>query len=505
MARSKNYSVKATISAVDKFTTPLRALSANVRSVTRGITEAVTGTLGKMTALAGALGVAFSAAKIKGYFDDYVSRAGEVGDMARQVGLSAEALQELRYAAELSDVSLESFDSSMNIFVRYLGQARAGTGLLKTYLDKLPGGLQKSIVGAKSTEEAFSAVMGAMARMPRATDRAALAAAAFGRSGLVMTRMSEKGLDGLMALRKEAEEYGLVSDDAGDAADDFGHTQIRLRYAMMGVQNAIAGALLPVMKPMILDTIKWIKELKSSGRLAAVIDRVKLSLMNAWQWIKANKDVAVEYAKIAFDGVINAIGWIRDHWAQILFYTKAIFALWVGTQVIGAIKGIAASIGLLGQAFAGLHAISSVALGTLGAIGGSIAAAAPAIAGLTVTVWKAVEAWNAWKDVQESERQSREIVQDTQSWVNRKNAERRAQGLPELPATAEGRDLLYKQQRSLRLEARQKTDVGGQVTVKFDNAPPGLRVTNVTTTNPSVTVKATVDTGKSSLALGVTQ
>ena len=505
MARSKNYSVKATISAVDRFTTPLRALSSNIRSVTRGITGAVTGTMGRMTALAGALGVAFSAAKIKGYFDDYVSRAGEVGDMARQVGLSATALQELRFAAELSDVSLESFDSSMNIFVRYLGQARAGTGLLKTYLDKLPDGLRKSIIGAKSTEEAFGAVMGALERMPKATDRAALAAAAFGRSSLVMTRMSEKGLAGLTELRKEAAEYGLVSDESGDAADDFGHTQIRLRYAMMGVQNAIGSALLPVLKPMVLDTIKWVKELKQSGRLAAVIDRVKLALIDSWQWIKANKDVAIEYAKIAFDGVIHAITWIRDHWAQILYYTKVIFALWVGAQVIGAIKGIAASIGLLGQAFAGLHAASSVALGTLGAIGGPIAAAELAIAGITVTVWKAVEAWRAWKDVQESERQSREIVQQTQDWVTRKNQERRAQGLPELPNTAEGRDLLYKQQRQLRLDARQKTDVGGQVTVKFANAPPGLRVTSTTATNPAVPVKATVDTGTNSLALGVTQ
>jgi hypothetical protein len=505
MARSKNYSVKATISAVDRFTTPLKALSSNIRSVTRGITGAVTGTMGRMTALAGALGVAFSAAKIKGYFDDYVSRAGEVGDMARQVGLSATALQELRFAAELSDVSLESFDSSMNIFVRYLGQARAGTGLLKTYLDKLPDGLRKSIIGAKSTEEAFGAVMGAMERMPKATDRAALAAAAFGRSGLVMTRMSEKGLAGLTELRKEAAEYGLVSDESGDAADDFGHTQIRLRYAMMGVQNAIGSALLPVLKPMVLDTIKWVKELKQSGRLAAVIDRIKLALMDAWSWIKANKDVAIEYAKIAFDGVIHAITWIRDNWSQILYYTKVIFALWVGAQVIGAIKGIAASIGLLCQAFAGLHAAASGGLAVLGAVGGTVAAASVAIAGLIVTVWKAVEAWNAWKDVQESERQSREIVQQTQDWVTRKNQERRAQGLPELPNTVEGRDLLYKQQRSLRLEARQKTDVGGQVTVKFDNAPPGLRVTSTTATNPAVPVKATVDTGTNSLALGVTQ
>ena len=66
-----------------------------------------------------------------------IDAAGALADTAVNLGINVEALQELRYAAEMSGVAQESFDKSLEKFTRNIGAAAQGSGAAKSAFDIL--------------------------------------------------------------------------------------------------------------------------------------------------------------------------------------------------------------------------------------------------------------------------------------------------------------------------------------------------------------------------------
>lgn len=142
-----------------------------------------------------------------------VEFADAIGDAADRIGISTDALQEYRYAAQLSGVETESLDSNLEKFVKNLGEMRVGTGTLTSYLKKYDEQLLKNIQNAKSTDEALNLVFKALGNTKSEADRAALAAAAFGKAGIGMTLMAKDGAEELENMRQKAHELGIVMDE----------------------------------------------------------------------------------------------------------------------------------------------------------------------------------------------------------------------------------------------------------------------------------------------------
>ena len=140
--------------------------------------------------------------------------ADSIAKTARAAGISAESLQELRYAADLSGISVSAFDSALLGFSKRVGELRAGTGALVTILKKSDDGLLAQLRTAGNVETAFNMVMKAAAGMGNELDRNALLAAAFGRTaGVQMANLLSEGTEGIEKLRKEARDLGLVLSD----------------------------------------------------------------------------------------------------------------------------------------------------------------------------------------------------------------------------------------------------------------------------------------------------
>jgi len=139
--------------------------------------------------------------------------ADAIGKAADVIGISTDALQEYRHAARIAGVSTELMDNSFKAFSKRVGEARNETGALVTFLKKFDKQLLSNIQNAGSTEEALNLFMDRMGRTADQTDRAALAAAAFSRSGLVLTNMVKDGAAGLEKMRQEARDLGIVMDE----------------------------------------------------------------------------------------------------------------------------------------------------------------------------------------------------------------------------------------------------------------------------------------------------
>ena len=156
-----------------------------------------------------------------------IDAADNIGKTARAIDLSAEALQELRFAASRGGVDVDTFDKAMLGFSKRVGEARQNTGSLVTILRQMSPVLLEQIQSAANVEEAFNLIVDAADGMGSALDRNALLAAAFGRSGVLLTSTIKGGTKEIDKLREASRRLGLVlSDDiiaqSEIAADELG-------------------------------------------------------------------------------------------------------------------------------------------------------------------------------------------------------------------------------------------------------------------------------------------
>ena len=135
----------------------------------------------------------------------------EIGKKADQIGIATDALQELRYVAEGAGVSQAKFTSSLERFSKRLGEAELGTGAAKNALEEM--GLEASELTSIPIDDALKVVADGMANITSPTERAALAAALFGREGVAMVNMLRAGSEGLSEMQAAANSAGAVIDE----------------------------------------------------------------------------------------------------------------------------------------------------------------------------------------------------------------------------------------------------------------------------------------------------
>jgi len=235
--------------------------------------------------------------------------AGTIADTADRLGISTKVLQEYRYAAGQSGVETQKLDANLEKFTKNLGEARLGTGSLTTFLKKYDEQLLNNVVRARDTDAALDLVFSAMGKTADAADRAALSTAAFGKSGIDMTVMVKNGTAELEALRKEAEDLGLVLDEdlirnaeaAGDSLDRIGQI----------IKMNVTGAVL---------------------ELAPTITDVATQMTD---WVKANKGLIDQKV----EDTIGKIGTTADKLWKITSYDPAIIEYGLVGLVIGGKKG----------------------------------------------------------------------------------------------------------------------------------------------------------------------
>jgi prefoldin subunit 5 len=158
--------------------------------------------------------------------------ADNIGKTSKAVGLSAEALQELRFAARRSGLEVEQLDRGLIKFIKSVAELKTRTSselnlALKDFNSELVDGLKNS----KSQEEALRLIADAIKNASSETERAAIASAAFGRVGPLLVTMFRDGSAGIDDFARAARNLNAVlsnemvaasevaADAIGDAAD----------------------------------------------------------------------------------------------------------------------------------------------------------------------------------------------------------------------------------------------------------------------------------------------
>lgn len=187
----------------------LRQIDARVSKTSRSFSR-----FGKTAAgaVAGILTAAAARRLISG-IEGAIDRLDDIAKTAGKIGLTTDALQELRVAANLSGVETRQLEKALVRYAVALDEARQGTGEGAEAFRLLGVDVRDAFGAIKTGDEVFRDVADALSRIEDPITKSARAAEIFGtRSGIAMINMLEGGAVALDRLRAKARELGIVID-----------------------------------------------------------------------------------------------------------------------------------------------------------------------------------------------------------------------------------------------------------------------------------------------------
>lgn len=170
----------------------------------------------------------------------------EIAKLSDRTGVTAESLSRLKYAAELSDVTMSDLETAFAGLSRRMLQAQDQTSAQAEAFSALGISTANADGSLRKVDDVLLDVADAFARSEDATAKAALAQELFGRSGASLLPLLNNGKRGIKEMGDEAERLGVVfSQDAADAAAEFNDNVTRLKSAAEGLKLEIGNALIP--------------------------------------------------------------------------------------------------------------------------------------------------------------------------------------------------------------------------------------------------------------------
>lgn len=198
---------------------------------------------------------------LKNFTNEVVAMGDVLDKTSKKLGVNAQALQELRHAAQLTGVAQKSLDIGLQRFVRRASDAaKKGTGPVSDAFKELGVQLRDSSGQLRPAEELFGDVADGMKRTKTDADRVRLAFTLFDTEGVNLVNTLRGGKDELEAMRLEARELGgVMSQELIAASADYADESARMKQALQGVKNTIATALLPSMTQSLRTIKEWIR------------------------------------------------------------------------------------------------------------------------------------------------------------------------------------------------------------------------------------------------------
>lgn len=218
---------------------------------------------------------------------DAAAYSDELLTQSTVTGVSTEKLQELNYAAELVDTSVETITGSMTKNLRAMDSAREGTGAAAEAYEKLGVSVTNSDGSLRDNEQVYWEVIDALGQMEAGADRDALAMDILGKSAQELNPLIEAGSETMESLAQEAHDTGYVmSDEMLGAFGAFDDQMQRLNNGTEAAKNALGTVLLPVLGDLASDGTDLLSEftnavLDSEGDVDKIGDSISKILEKA--------------------------------------------------------------------------------------------------------------------------------------------------------------------------------------------------------------------------------
>jgi hypothetical protein len=186
----------------------------------------------------------------------------DMSKMAAKIGIPIEELSKLKYAADMSGVSLEGLQTSVSRLSRNMADAAKGTGAGAEAFKQVGISATKADGSLKSSSQVMAEIADKFAVMPDGAKKTALAMQLMGKSGADMIPLLNGGSAALNEMLVEAKELGLeISAKTGLAAEQFNDNISRMGYAVSGLTLGLTAALAPalvIVSDAMVQFTKWV-------------------------------------------------------------------------------------------------------------------------------------------------------------------------------------------------------------------------------------------------------
>jgi hypothetical protein len=220
---------------------------------TRSAFDSIRGNLAKLgdesnrvKGLLAGLGVSLSVAGFATMIKSAIDAADQLNKLSQKIGISVEALSTLRFAAQLSDVSLDTLQKGIKGLSQNIAEATTGVGDGAQVFEALGISVKNADGSMKSTEAVLLQVADVFANLEDGAVKTALAVKLFGKSGMDMIPFLNQGAAGITQLTAEAERLGLkLTTETARSAEAFNDNLTALKASSSSLGIALARDFLP--------------------------------------------------------------------------------------------------------------------------------------------------------------------------------------------------------------------------------------------------------------------
>jgi hypothetical protein len=183
-------------------------------------------------------------------FGEAIRDAADLGEhlqvLSQKTGVQASELSRLEYAAKLADTGVENLDAGLVKMARFMGEAAKGTGDAADTATRLGISVKDAEGKLRPMRDVLLDVAEKFSHMKDGAGKSALAMEIFGKAGTSMIPMLNQGAAGIEKLEQEADRLGVtMSNEAAQAAADYGDAMDRLHGMMQGVARSIVLSIMP--------------------------------------------------------------------------------------------------------------------------------------------------------------------------------------------------------------------------------------------------------------------
>ena len=186
-----------------------------------------------------------------------ITAADDLNTLAKQTGLSTDALQKMQYASDLVDVSVEDITGAVGKMKKSMSGSPDAFEALGVSVTNADGSM-------RDAESVFYDTLEALSQIENETERDQAAYEVFGKSADQLAGIVDDGGAALKAYGDEAENLGLIMsgdtlDSLNEVNDEIDRGKAQLGGAATQLGATVAEVLLPLVEPL-TEGIKKITE-----------------------------------------------------------------------------------------------------------------------------------------------------------------------------------------------------------------------------------------------------
>jgi len=268
--------------------------------------------------------------------------ADQIDDTSMRLGVARGELQKLQYAMQLSGGDAKLLTIGLTRLTDRVKLLQQGSKDAIAVYQEMGITVEKQDGSLKSSNELLLDLADVFSKMPDGIQKTQMAMRAIGpEAGPKLIPMLNAGRKGIEAMGKEAEDLGLILDDASiKAGSDFNDALDGLLGSFSGLKNAIGAQLFPVMT----EFIGSIKQFMLANR-----EVIKQNLTSFVEGLVTT----VRVAKTVFFGMANTVQFLAGYLGGLVPILKtlgALFLLYQGGKLVTGLFNIAKGFGAVAKA-----------------------------------------------------------------------------------------------------------------------------------------------------------